>query len=291
MKQILNKNIISSKKYITIFLLVVAFLAVINNSFYVFAAEDTTSSLMNADIDNHNFNFSVTDVKENDVSYHVVYTYNTFLVEDNVWKEKPKDGIIIVDKSEVKPNDVMLYITEQFKNITTQEINYLKKVQAIENKRVTMRTSSLGAILMSLVNLNIKLIPTDRHVVIDKEPVSTSTTDISTITDIVADTHSPVATPTTSTSTENASSSISTETATTTINIDTSSVPIENIDAVTIPQASTTVATSSVPTENIDATTTPETATTTVQVSFVDKIITLPMIITSFIDRLKSVLS
>lgn len=250
MKKIINKQFKRKSNNIAVsFLLFVMCIITINNSFSVFAVEisnDSLSLIKNVDVDNHNFNFTVTNVEENNDSYLVTYTYNTFLVENNMWKEKIKEGTIVADKIEVNSDTIMSYVKDQFKKISVQETNYLKKVQGIENKRETMRTSSLSQILRSLINLDIKALTVDgivtasnldenkvtteatTSIAINSSPINSSTTDAIILVNSTTTSVIDVATTTEIINTEEKNTSVKETT------------PVENVEAINVEQATTT---------------------------------------------------
>lgn len=128
--------------------------------------------LLQTNIDTHDFNFSVVSVEEDDTQYKINYSYTTFLIENVSWKEKVKQNSFFVDKSDVGEGDLITYTKDQFIKIAAQEIEYLKKVQAIEQKRVTMKNSSLSSILKSLTNFNTNGIQEEGIVTKNVTPVS-----------------------------------------------------------------------------------------------------------------------
>lgn len=92
------------------------------------------------DLSTYTPKISISSVTEDDDAYYVAYTFTTIDVDDAVWKDLEKHNTLTVEKSVLAEHeDLGLYVTEQFKQLVSHEIERLKEVQTIERRNVSQK--------------------------------------------------------------------------------------------------------------------------------------------------------
>lgn len=89
-------------------------------------------AITDAALDHFDANMTIATVTEDEQHYYVAYQYKTFNVEQAVWKDVSKDGVLTVVKSELKDDDLKAYVVEQLRQVVESDLAYLKRVQAVE---------------------------------------------------------------------------------------------------------------------------------------------------------------
>ncbi|MEX0917804.1 MAG: DUF5011 domain-containing protein [Candidatus Paceibacterota bacterium] len=118
----------------------------------VITSEETVRQVSNraileADIHNHDFRVQVEYVEEDDISYFVHYSYQTYAVIDGVWQEAVREEILVVSKSQLGTKDLDTFITTQLAEVVNAERQMLIETQEIErrigaNNKIVERTYS-----------------------------------------------------------------------------------------------------------------------------------------------------
>lgn len=90
------------------------------------------SLILNADIENYDFEMLVTGVSEDEWTYYVTYSYRTLEVHDGEWQEVQKEDTLTVQKSELRDWDFETYVTKQLAEIVAAQRMLLAETQSIE---------------------------------------------------------------------------------------------------------------------------------------------------------------
>ena len=106
----------------------------------VYASEETVISVDNglivsADLDNFNFNLRISAVTEDDKNYYAAYSYQTLVIENDVWQNKEIEKILTVSKEALDGRDLGLYVAKELGENINYELSYLKRVQKLEREK------------------------------------------------------------------------------------------------------------------------------------------------------------
>ena len=106
----------------------------------VYSSKETVVSVDNGlvvstDLDNFNFNLRINSITEDEISYYVVYSYQTLTIEDNAWQNTEMNKTLTVKKEALDGKDLGLYVAEELKENVNSERFYLKRVQKIEKEK------------------------------------------------------------------------------------------------------------------------------------------------------------
>lgn len=84
---------------------------------------------------------SITGVTEDDEYYYVAYRFSTVQLKAYVWQDAADERVMKVSKADLGPyRDLGLYVTEQLKQVIDREMAYLREVQEIERKQISLKT-------------------------------------------------------------------------------------------------------------------------------------------------------
>ena len=89
-----------------------------------------TKKLMAENIDNFDLRLRIDTITEDVESYHVIYSYRTFEVLDNTWREVQKKGKMDIPRALLGKRDLKSYLAEQIGQVIDREIAYLGEVKA-----------------------------------------------------------------------------------------------------------------------------------------------------------------
>lgn len=107
------------------------------------AGVDNTQ-IITADLKNFDMGLKINGVKEDVQFYYVNFDYNAIDVKDGVWQTIKKEKNMSVSKTRLGNMDLGLYLAEELKQLTDQEMAYMKEVQNIEkNKGLKKQTESV----------------------------------------------------------------------------------------------------------------------------------------------------
>jgi hypothetical protein len=106
----------------------------------VYSSKDTVTSIDNSlivsvDLDNFNFNLKINSITEDEKDYYVIYSYQTFTLEDGIWRGKSIEKTLIVNKIVLDGKDLGLYVARELGENINYELSYLKRVQKLERER------------------------------------------------------------------------------------------------------------------------------------------------------------
>jgi len=108
------------------------------------------SRIINADLENFDFEMKIENVTEDETNYYVDYSFQTLGVKDNVWQIIARANTMTVSKASIAGQDLGLYVQAQLANIVQNELTYLKQAQAAERKngltQIVMTTEYTGLI-------------------------------------------------------------------------------------------------------------------------------------------------
>lgn len=101
------------------------------------SGEETVQSIDNtlllaADLENFDFDLRITNVSEDEQNYYVDYSFNTFLLDDYIWKVMPKPGSLKIGRSVLGARDLGDYVAEELKELIDFERKYLAETQNLE---------------------------------------------------------------------------------------------------------------------------------------------------------------
>ena len=74
-------------------------------------------------------------MKEDAQFYYVSFDYNAIDAKDGVWQSVKKEKNLNVLKTRLGDMDLGLYLAEELKQLTDQEMAYMKEVQSIEKSK------------------------------------------------------------------------------------------------------------------------------------------------------------
>ena len=112
------------------------------------------SRIINADLDNFDFQVKIDNVTEDAANYYVDYSFRTIGVEANVWQAITRNLQMTVAKDALAGQDLGLYVQAQLANIAQNELAYLEQAQSAEKEkgltqivRTTEYTGLIGLVL------------------------------------------------------------------------------------------------------------------------------------------------
>ncbi len=120
------------------------------------------SAILIADLDNFDFEMKIKDVFEDEESYHLKYSYKTMGIEQNIWKEIEKEGMLNVVKVAIEGEDLGLYVAEELGEIVDSQLAYLKEVQEKESqkgKTLVQETTKYTALIGLVLDSKTKVLP------------------------------------------------------------------------------------------------------------------------------------
>jgi len=91
--------------------------------------------IISADLENFEMGLKIKSVKEDGEFYYVNFDYNAIDAKDGVWQTVKKEKNINVSKIRLGDMDLGLYLAEELKQLTSQEMAYMKEVQGIEKNK------------------------------------------------------------------------------------------------------------------------------------------------------------
>jgi len=112
------------------------------------------SRIINADLENFDFQVKIENVTEDQTNYYVDYSFRTIGVEGNEWQTITRTAKMTVAKESLAGQDLGLYVQTQLANIAQNELAYLKQAQSAEKEkgltqivRTTEYTGLIGLVL------------------------------------------------------------------------------------------------------------------------------------------------
>ena len=114
-------------------------------------------------------------VTEDEEQYYVAYAFNTIDLEDYVWRDVSKEGMLKVSKADLGPyRDLGVYVTEQLKQLISRELARLTETQDFERKQVSQKVVATiyGGLVGKMLNATTETLPGYTPVV--TPPVETS---------------------------------------------------------------------------------------------------------------------
>lgn len=90
------------------------------------------SAFLAANLKDFSANMQIVSATEDAESYTVTYQYRTYAVQDGVWGEVTKDGVLTVAKSVLGSTDLKEYATEQLRQVAESDRAYLENAQVAE---------------------------------------------------------------------------------------------------------------------------------------------------------------
>ncbi len=112
------------------------------------------SRIINADLENFDFQVKIDNVTEDTANYYVDYSFRTIGVEGNEWQTITRNAKMTVSKESLAGQDLGLYVQAQLANIAQNELAYLEQAQAAEKEkgltqivRTTDYTGLIGLVL------------------------------------------------------------------------------------------------------------------------------------------------
>jgi len=112
------------------------------------------SQILNANLDNFDFQMKIDNVTENDTNYYVDYSFRTIGIEGNEWQTIIRNLQMVVAKDALAGQDLGLYVQAQLANIAQNELAYLELAQTAEKEkgltqivRTTEYTGLIGLVL------------------------------------------------------------------------------------------------------------------------------------------------
>jgi len=91
--------------------------------------------IISADLENFDMGLKIKSVKEDGEFYYVNFDYNAIDAQDGIWQTVKKEKNINVSKARLGDMDLGLYLAEELKQLTGQEMAYMKEVQSIEKNK------------------------------------------------------------------------------------------------------------------------------------------------------------
>ena len=106
----------------------------------VYASNETVVSVDNGlilatDFSSFNFNLRIGSVTEDSANYYADYSYQTFVIEDGIWKNKEISKTLTVNKEALGGKDLGLYVAKELGDNMNYELSYLERVQQIERQK------------------------------------------------------------------------------------------------------------------------------------------------------------
>lgn len=112
------------------------------------------SRIINADLENFDFQMKINNVTEDAVNYYVDYSFRTIGIESNEWQTITRNLQMTVAKDALAGQDLGLYVQKQLASIADNELAYLKQAQDAEIEkgatqivRTTDYTGLIGLVL------------------------------------------------------------------------------------------------------------------------------------------------
>jgi hypothetical protein len=110
--------------------------------------------IINADLDNFDFQIKIDNVTEDATNYYVDYSFRTIGIEANEWQTITRNLQMTVAKDALAGQDLGLYMQAQLANIAQNELAYLEQAQTAEKEkglaqivRTTDYTGLIGLVL------------------------------------------------------------------------------------------------------------------------------------------------
>lgn len=131
------------------------------------------SLLLSANLNNFDFQMQVSNVAEDEENYYVGYSYRTLGVEDNVWRQVVKEGLLDISKEFLGRRDLGLYVAEELGEIVDTQLAFLKKVQKKEvsqGKTFVEETTKYTGLIGLVLDPKTKQISGYEPVVVPAEP-------------------------------------------------------------------------------------------------------------------------
>jgi len=131
------------------------------------------AALLNADLENFNFNMKVDNVTEDETNYYADYSFLTLAVKDGIWQPASRAARIIVAKASLSGKDLGLYVQAQLANIAQNELAYLKLAQNAEREKGTtqiVKTTDYTGLIGLVLDVKNAVLP-GYDPVIKPEPV------------------------------------------------------------------------------------------------------------------------
>lgn len=112
------------------------------------------SRIINADLENFDFQMKIDNVTEDEANYYVDYSFRTIGIEGNEWQTITRAAKMTVAKEFLAGQDLGLYVQSQLANVAQNERAYLEQVQSAEKEkgltrivRTTEYTGLIGLVL------------------------------------------------------------------------------------------------------------------------------------------------
>ncbi|MBI4088438.1 hypothetical protein HY418_03635 [Candidatus Kaiserbacteria bacterium] len=111
----------------------------------IFSKEETVVSvdntyLVNKDLERWTPTAVVREVAEDEDNYYVTYEFSTIELIDYVWSDVVQGKIMTISKANLgEYDDLGFYVTKELKQKIDRTLAYLKEVQAIERKQVSLK--------------------------------------------------------------------------------------------------------------------------------------------------------
>jgi hypothetical protein len=93
------------------------------------------SRIINADLENFDFQVKIDNVTEDAANYYVDYSFRTIGIEANVWQTITRNLQMTVAKDALAGQDLGLYVQAQLANIAQNELAYLEQAQSAEKEK------------------------------------------------------------------------------------------------------------------------------------------------------------
>ena len=93
------------------------------------------TQIISANLDGFDMGLKIKSVKEDAQFYYVSFDYNAIDAKDGVWQSVKKEKNLNVLKTRLGDMDLGLYLAEELKQLTDQEMAYMKEVQSIEKSK------------------------------------------------------------------------------------------------------------------------------------------------------------
>jgi hypothetical protein len=129
------------------------------------------SYVISADLNAHNFNFRITEVKEDSEHYYVTYTYSTIAIVEYVWQTTEITKLMTVSKKELTGKDLGLFVAKQLGEELAREFAFLNEAQEKERKAGTSArivTTTYAGLIGQMLDPTQKEFPTYVPVVDEK---------------------------------------------------------------------------------------------------------------------------
>lgn len=108
--------------------------AVIGQTIITKNGTDNTQ-IISANLDDFDMGLKIKSVKEDAQFYYVNFDYNAIDAKDGVWQTVKKEKNLNVLKTRLGDMDLGFYLAEELKQLTEQEMAYMKEVQSIEKNK------------------------------------------------------------------------------------------------------------------------------------------------------------